>query len=206
MGTRQLGAAILMTSTLLACSDPKEATESNFTKAAQAHLDAAFPHCLLPFAFPAESEEYDYKGINDGLRALAKIGLLSEKEETKKERVGFFRTTRKLFTYDLTNEGRKFYTPVDKKADRSGFCVGRAEVVDVTTFTEPADLFGHRVSQVTYTYRVDDLPDWTKQPEVVDAFKELGLWHRAGKEPLKAIDAFILTNKGWVHQKQMKGF
>lgn len=69
-------------------------------------------------------------------------------------------------SYAPTERGAKWFRDIERsmgggRKERFASACGAAsgEVVDVVRWTEPADTFGQRISQVTYTYRgVDPLP------------------------------------------------
>jgi hypothetical protein len=201
--------AIAVMSIVAGCADPKAATETNFRVALQHYLNTAYPRCYYTENFPVTRNMHvgDRHAILD---SLTKVGLLSAKEVSRKELAGEYFTggkTRTLvqMTYDLTDEGRKFYTPNAEKnpfgGSKGGFCFGKATVKAVTQFTEPADLLGQKVSRVQYTYVVSDLPPWAKIPEVQSSLTALKGDAESDTTPVKAVAALILTNKGWVHEK-----
>jgi len=201
--------AVLIMSVVAGCADPKAATETNFRVALQHYLNTAYPKCYYTENFPVTRNLHvgDTQAI---LESLVKVGLLSVKEVSRQELAGEYFTGGKTRTivqmaYDLTEEGRKFYTPNAEKnpfgGSRGGFCFGRATVKAVTQFTEPADLLGQKVSRVQYTYVVSDLPPWARMPEVQSSLTALKEDATSDATPVKALAALILTNTGWVHEK-----
>ena len=191
------------------CSDPKAASEKNFEAAIQSYLDTAYPKCYFTRQFPT-TNEFDIGGSGAVLQALTQAGLLVEKEESRKE-VAQWGGGKKVVvksSFDLTDEGRKFYQPDAVKRPGGeaigGFCFGRAAVKAITQFSEPADMFGHRISRVSYSYTVSELPGWAKKPEITSALKALQADAASAEEPVKALDALVLTNTGWVHEKLFK--
>jgi DNA-binding PadR family transcriptional regulator len=182
------------------CSNPTKPNEANFGKAIQAYLDEAYPKCLFYGKFPIETPEFDLGNVRPALRALSAAGVLTE---TATKRRGHF-------VYDLTDEGRKAFKPnmrVAMNGDKmGGICTGKAVLQSITRFTEPADLMGAHVSQVTYRFEVRDLPAWTSNPAILDVkrFDVLNEWRNSAKEPLVSSDTVVLTNQGWVHENMMK--
>lgn len=185
------------------CSDPKAANEKNFKIAIQENLDKEYPKCYIKQAsFPAiKNNSYESKYYT----ALVAAGLLSLKEEPNEVNESIFSNKKKtvfLPTFNLTEEGKKFYKN-DKEINSftgkitGGFCFGKATVKEVTEFTEPADAGGAKVSQVTFTYQVSDFPAWTKLPEVSAAIAELQKEVESEKTPIKGRDMLVLTNNGW---------
>lgn len=192
------------------CSDPKAANEKNFKVAIQNYLDTAYPKCYITTNFPT-TIEYDIGGMEAKLRALAKIGLVSEKVGSREIIVGLGSDGKKTIpapSFDLTDEGRKFYKPdaVDRLSSgkMGGFCLGKANVKSISQFSEPGDMFGQHISRVNYTYAVSGFPAWTKTPEILAAINDLKADIESETTPIKRLDAFVLTNNGWVHEKLFK--
>lgn len=191
-------------------SDPKAANERNFQAAIQKYLDTAYPKCYFNQNFPA-SIEFDIGGTRAKLQALARAGLVVEKEESRQEVKDPFGGGKKTVvksSFHLTDEGRKYY-----KADViktmsgdhiGGFCVGKATVKAVTQFSEPADMFGNRVSKVEYTYTVSDLPNWAKAPEVTAAIDAIKIDATSESKSVSAHAVLVLMNNGWAHEKLLK--
>lgn len=190
---------------LIGCSNSKQANEKNFKSAIQAYLDTVYPKCFVNENFPAIVNS-DFLGRRAALRSLAKAGLLSEKELSRKEYKdwnGVLNVAIKS-EYALTETGRKFYNPDARQTlsgDRGGFCIGKATVKDITRYTEPADMFGHRITKVNYTYSVGKLPEWATLPEVTAAIPALKEAVESTAKPIKATHTLVLTNNGWVHER-----
>lgn len=192
------------------CSDPKAANEKNFKAAIQNYLDTAYPKCYVATNFPTTTE-YDVDRTTVKLRALVKVGLLSESVGSREIITHFGNGGKKSIptpSFDLTEEGRKFYK-ADVRGELSnrkigGFCLGKAIVKNITQFSEPADMFGHRISRVNYTYEVSGLPAWAKSPEIISVIYELKADVESDKTPIKRLDTLLLTNNGWVHEKLFK--
>lgn len=193
---------------LAGCSDPKKASEENFEKAAQAYVDTQYPKCFVLTNFPYETPEFDMSGQSKTLHALAGVGLVKETELSRKE------TPKTLFSeartdirysYDLTDEGRKYYKDNAQKMMSgktvAGLCVGTAKVVKVEQFSEPGDMMGQKISRVTYTYKVTGLPDWARNAEVLATSNDLKVAVASETVPIKETRAMILTNNGWVHER-----
>jgi hypothetical protein len=204
----RLAATVTLLVAVSGCSDPKAANEENFKKATQEYLDTTYPKCYVHTEFPV-TIDWDISGIKGKLQALAKVGLVVE-SEGKIERSGF--GNKKNFvtapSFDLTDEGRKFYKANIAKTlggkTLGGFCVGKATVTEVSQFSEPSDMFGQRISRVNYTYKVSEFPSWAKSDEVLEAISNLKIDVESEQNPIKKLDALILTNNGWIHEKLFK--
>lgn len=77
-----------------------------------------------------------------------------------------------------------------------GACVGHRVVDEVTSWTEPADNGGQKVTQVAYTWKLSDMPGWVDKK----AFAEAGIEGIEQAQPGKMI--LVKTNNGW----QASGF
>lgn len=200
---RKIACAVLSLTVLAGCSDPKAASEKNFKVAAQAYLDTIYPKCYVIQNFPI-TKDYYQGDTRNSLIALAKAGLVQEKELSRKDvrDWGGEKRIQVKSSFELSETGRKFYKQDVASAyggKYSGFCVGKAEVMEVVRYTEPADTFGQRLSQVNFTYTVKDLPDWAKSSELIEAVPALKPDVGSDVEPLKRTDTFVLTNNGWMH-------
>ena len=96
-----------------------------------------------------------------------------------------------LIAYAPTGKGEPYFRAVERKAtDRTvavpSFCTAKGEVVDVVRWSDPADIGGQRVSQVTYTYHgVDPIPVMPKAEQTRMA------------EPRETTVSFELQSDGW---------
>jgi len=178
------------------CSDPKAANESNFKAAIQQHLDTVYPRCYVIADFPYSTKGGFFNRSKE-MGALAAVGVVSVKEIDSKEK-----------SYELTELGKTSYKENAGTGfsgqKLSGLCFGKASVTAVTQFSEPAEILGHKVSQVNYEYTVSDLPDWAQTAQVQGAFAELKKDVQSKDKPRKALDTVLLTNKGWVHERQFR--
>lgn len=206
MKKRIICAVVLTALVLVGCGSKQDANEKNFKIAIQNYLDSAYPKCYFFENFPAVAMDFDLKNEKGTLAALLKTGLVSVKDEPHEE-AQFFGNKKTVIkpTFYLTEEGKKFYkTDVEKTLGGQsigGFCMGKAKVQDVPQFTEPSDMFGQKISRVNYTYVVSDLPSWTKSPEILSAIPSLKPDVESENTPIKGLDAVVLTNNGWIHER-----
>ncbi|MDO7902266.1 hypothetical protein ACE1YR_08165 [Pseudomonas sp. K1(2024)] len=198
----------IVTTALVGCSDPKKASEENFEKAAQAWLDKAYPECLVTSTFPMNTQEFDVYGTNKTLNALAEVGVLTAVETSRKdypENIFQKARTEIKYRYELTDEGRKYLKDDARtKPDGTvipGLCIGRAKVDKIEQFSEPGDMMGHRISEVTHTYKVDDLRKWASTPALMDVNSDVKRMVASQEKPIREKRAFVLTNNGWIHER-----
>ncbi|MFF7065221.1 hypothetical protein [Pseudomonas sp. NPDC008258] len=185
---------LALLATLAGCSGSEDTSKASFQKAAQAHLDTRYPHCFINSAFPTKTQDFDLQGTNKALHALARVGVVSEKEVSRTEvpaRLWQPARTDIYYAYDLTDEGRKYY-----KADK-GLCFGKAQVTAVEQFSEPSEATGQKTSNVTYAYKITGLPAWANDEGVKASIADLGKAVASNDTPFKETRAMVLTGQGW---------
>lgn len=187
------------------CSNPKDANKENFAKAAQAYLDTTYPRCYVTSNFPKKERIYEGKESKSIYHALAAAGILSERVSEKAEKIAFLSSSYTEYEYDLTEEGKKFYREGIAETfggdSVGGICFGKAKVSSIENFTEPSDMMGMRVSRVSYRYNVEDIPEWAKSAEVTAASSTIKEDVESDKKPIENMAGFILTDKGWMHER-----
>ncbi len=194
---------------LIGCTNPKEATESNFKDSIQAYFDEKQACFSVRASFPYEHEKKSTK--DDLLEELVKIGMLVSEESVKvttniinKDLV----TKEPAIKYLLTEKGNEVSEFVSKGngwlRGETKFCYGQYKVEGVSNFSEPADFFGQKVSQVNFTYKVVDIADWANNDLFKSKSSELREDFNSTGEAKNGKAALILTNNGWVHEKLFK--
>ncbi|MFJ4348888.1 hypothetical protein [Pseudomonas sp. NPDC089401] len=199
---------LALLATLAGCSDTQDASEANFRKAAQAYLDTQYPHCFVTTDFPTKTQDFDVNGTNKALHALATVGIVSEKEISRVEvpdRLWQKARTDIYYAFDLTEEGRKYYkadaqTMLNGKL-KGGLCFGKAEVTAIEQFSEPGQMMGHTISDVTYAYKVNGLPAWASDDKVRGSIRGLDEALATREAPAREKRVMVLTNNGWVHER-----
>ena len=97
-----------------------------------------------------------------------------------------------LVVYTPTNAGKAVFRPVEREAADHRMhaypemCAGRGRIDKVVRWTEPAEMFGQTVSQVTYRHSATHVP--ASMPADVRA---------TITRPQKATATLIKTNDGW---------
>lgn len=185
--------------TLAGCSNSEDTSEASFQKAAQAYLDTQYPRCFVISSFPAKTQDFDLHGTNKALHALARVGVVSEKEISRTEvpaRLWQAARTDIYYAYELTDEGRRYY-----KAD-NGLCFGKAQVTAIEQFSKPSEVTGQKISNVTYAYKITGLPAWAGDEGVKASIAELGKAVASNDTPLKETRAMVMTSQGWRLQEK----
>lgn len=210
------------------CSDPKAASKKNFETAINDWISKNPPCLALPSGsvraagraadagvFPlyvevANSEHparlENQKKAAAPFEALAAAGLLKG-EPAEIEQSGYFAGPQPklaVVAYTLTPEGEKAFSekgPASRWGSTPSFCYGEPSVKEIVRFTEPGDMMGMTVSQVEYSYQLNNLPEWAKSKPMQEAFPQLA---RDNADTLQDEDVVVLMNEGWVHEKAMK--
>lgn len=186
---------------LSACSsNKKEATEENIAKAVSAALEHGGAQCNHIGDLPAEYPVAKIKALRgvsggpDGLEALVRAGVLIETDTTVTVGIeqGGVRVPGKRF--EKTEAGQKF---ID---DKGYLCYGRMTLDKIVSWTPPASTAGVTETIVTYQYRLEDQPDWVKQPDIQKAYPEIGkLVAGAGHTPVRM--PLVQTEDGWISEE-----
>lgn len=195
---------IAITTTLSGCNNPKAANKENFAKVLSEYVaknsagfSRSLKYCNIHIGqMPSEGVFSGTPSDDDFARKLESLksaGILTidsrEEDRPYQGRV----TIRK---YDLTEKGKQIAKAI---SGSDVFYLPYCQVAfkEVKLFTEPADAFGAKVSQVDYTYAIEKVDDWVNNPEIIQAYPEV-------KEALdsvgKALDgkkALVLTSEGW---------
>jgi hypothetical protein len=152
----RLTTAILLTVAIGGCSHKKtEASNENFQRAINAYFYNHRDECLFKTArkFPDEVKVHEKDEMKD-MDALAKAGLLTRTED------GAFQ----LVHYELT--------PLGTRAT-GRFCFGQRDVTSVDSFTPLRVEEKRKASDVTYRYRIVDVPVWAQDENLKKQFPEL---------------------------------
>jgi len=209
---------------LAGCSNAKEASKGNFEHAINEWIEKGPPCLDIPDgtvtapgqkydALPAYveatpktqsfAEEVRQRRLGP-LDALVDAGLMKKTPTEIEQQTMFGSAGGKVavIAYDFTSEGKAAFSDAAGSSmmggKRSGLCYGKPHVDEVTNFTQPADMMGMTLSQVSYKYHLADLPAWAKNPKMKAAFPDLA---RNTAESLDAKAAVVLTNDGWKHEK-----
>ena len=203
---------------LSACgSDPKAASEANFEAALNAHF-LKTKECIKVGSKPKDdgfvySSRADGKGFGTDKREfyddLMAAGLLTTVSFNKEEKSfrGIGKQMVPYIGFKISAEGEKYLRPteLDKGFFSTGtpqLCYGTPQVVDITNFTEPAEVMGLKASNVQYIYEIVNVAPWAKNPSVVKQFKWLP--ERLANQSIEGDADMVLTNNGWSHHNVLK--
>lgn len=125
--------------------------------------------CLwtAPVKFPVQADTSNDEQTKT-FDALTDAGLLARKPEEKKR---FLIGSKQVNDYDLSDQGRKSWTPDSSQPGYGNFCYGHPHVNDIDSSTA-ADDTATRYS-VTYHVSADSPPAWTNSAEMKTAFPKM---------------------------------
>ncbi|KFX03060.1 dNA-directed RNA polymerase, beta subunit [Pectobacterium betavasculorum] len=118
-----------------------------------------------------------YNVSDEILRGLVEQGLLTVSQQPN----GFG----SVDVLEVTDKGQE----VEFWNREEGACVGHRVVAEITSWTEPSDGNSAKITQVTYTWKLDAVPGWVDK----NAFSGV----KGMAEPEEAKIVLVKTNKGW---------
>ena len=207
------GAALFVT----ACgNDPKAANEANFEAALNAHY-AQMKQCIRVASAPnAEGIIQEFRtsgGVQDKqlsfYNGLVDLGLLDAVSYQKDTKNFSGQVTGKAdwVGYKFSENGKTYLRPaaLETGAFSTGarqLCYGTPQVVEIVSFTEPAEAMGVKVSSVQYTYKLVDVAPWANEPALSKQYEWLPERISAGQ--IAKDDDLVLTDNGWTHHSVLK--
>ncbi|POZ45758.1 DNA-directed RNA polymerase subunit beta [Citrobacter braakii] len=118
-----------------------------------------------------------YSANDEILKGLEEQGLLTVSQQAN----GFS----SVDVLEVTDKGQE----VEFWDRENGACVGHRVVAEITSWTEPSEGNGVKMTQVTYTWKLDGVPGWVDK----DAFSGV----KGMAEPEEAKIVLVKTNNGW---------
>lgn len=118
-----------------------------------------------------------YSANDEILKGLAEQGLLTVSQQAN----GF----NSVDVLEITGKGQE----VEFWDRKDGACVGHRAVAEVKSWTEPSEGNGVKMTQVTYTWKLDGVPGW------VDKNDFSGV--KGMSDPEEAKIVLVKTNNGW---------
>ena len=208
MKTNVLCVMVLVTLLLAGCGSKNDANEKNLSDATNAYLVKKGQLCLgLAAKWPVDLQDSDrgpgsVKGSE--MAALEKIGLVrSQETETEVTPLSGARPVKvKVLRYELTDDGKKFYQEkeaaglIGQKESRGDICFGQRALDSVTKTEGPITVGDKKEVTLYYTYKIENLADWAKNPDVQETFPGIvSTINGAGKTQLN--QNLILTDQRW---------
>jgi len=108
----------------------------------------------------------------------------------------------KVLRYELTDNGKTFYREKDRlrlggnKQVQGDLCYGQQALDTIVKWEGPTTLGDSKAASVFYTYRIENLAEWAKNPDIQRVFPGIvSTINGAGNTQMN--QALILTNQGW---------
>lgn len=177
---------------LCACGSKKDANERNFAAAMRQYLDKRGELCLGLEQWPVTIKE-GYRGISpkssEAMAALEAAGLLKGEDDEEKtpDWAGTPRNI-KVRRYTLTEAAKPY-------AKNQDLCWGKKALDKIVKWEGPMKLGDYQEAEVTYTYRIENVADWARKPDIQAAIPEIhGELDGVGQEDRHVVK---LTSQGW---------
>ncbi|WP_260705103.1 hypothetical protein [Edaphobacter flagellatus] len=189
---------------LTGCSNEKKPNAANFTNAINQYLAKHGQECTFfaqtfPIDVPA-SELKAQSGTAPQMAALERAGLVRGSDTTAviHGMMGALGPSapRAVRRYELTDMGKKYFQmKPGVLGQSSAFCYGQEQVDSIVKWDEPTAQGGASSTEVTYTYKFQQLADWAKQPDVEQVFPAIkSTLDQVGSNQVVELHR---TNKGW---------
>lgn len=189
---------------ILGCAvDPSDVHPDNFKAALQNFTDKN-SSCFLRIELPYTVDERSLNPFKSKYDALLKAGVISF-EKTGEHRVvvaGRGTVITELGTYTLKPAYQANYqVPATKGRGQIGCFVGRKVTIGtILDYSEPVDVGGYMVTEVTFDYTVSGLPEWLDHPEMAKQYPGVVAEYRARGLPIKSKRPLGLYENGWEAQ------
>ena len=199
---------VLGTFLLAGCGSKNDASEKNLSEATNAYLVKKGQLCLgLAAKWPVDLQDSD-RGVGSvkgsEMAALEKVGLVRSQEASVEitPLSGTRPVKSKVLRYELTDDGKKFYQEkevpglIGQKESRGDICFGQQALDTVIKTEGPITIGDRKEMTLYYTYKIENLADWAKSPDVQSTFPGIvSTINGAGKTTLN--QNLILTDHGW---------
>ena len=141
----------------------------NYRTAIDAHFKA-YPACIWsqPKKFPVQAATSD-DAKTEGYDALTQEALLNRTTAEKKIII----VSRQVNNYDLSDKGRNTWTADSSQPGYGNFCFGNREVTSIDNSTLGTNSAGAKTVDVTYHYKIVNVPDWAKSPVMKTAYPNM---------------------------------
>ena len=207
--------AALSVATLTACGSKTDANEKNFGEAMTQYFDKKGDLCLNTKRWPVDLSEMDLrlqKTMQDGrtnqMAALEAAGLVKG-EDTEVDIMGIMGkptgAKAKIKRYTLTDAAKPFAQEKEVASiglngktteKQTDLCWGKKALDKIVKWEGPMKFGDYQEAVITYTYKVNNLADWAKKPEIQASFPVVksildGVGSKESKHAIK------LTSQGW---------
>lgn len=188
---------------LAGCKNTSAPNAANFTKAINEYLAKYGEVCTaIGRQFPIDIPMAQSDGMGSQLAVLEQAGLVHATDMTAVvhgilDSLHGPTSPQPVKRYELTDEGKKYFeTMPGTFGTTTGFCYGQKRVDSIEKWTKSEATGGYSQIEVTYTYKIANVPAWATRTEVQQAFPDIGAMVRE-QSKVPQIAGLELTNKGW---------
>ena len=173
---------VTLSAALSACGGKTAANETNFAAAVTQYFDKKGDMCLDPVKWPVDVYETDLRqqkmypdGVAGQMAALEAVGLAKGDDvdlpatfvDGKPDGLKV-----KVRRYTMTDAARPYLH--ENAGHLPRLCWGRKSLSKVTRWADPAKAGDHEETSVIYTYKLSNVVDWARKPQIKEAFPVLG--------------------------------
>jgi hypothetical protein len=195
---------VTLSASLSACDSKTAANKKNFGITVTQYFDRKGDMCLDPMKWPVDVYETDMRqqklfpdGVAGQMAALETVGLARGEDM---ELPGTFVDGKpnglkvKVRRYTMTDAAKPYLRANAKQQQR--MCWGRKSLDKVVRWADPSKVGDHEESAVIYTYKLSNVADWARKPQVKEAFPVLG--RTVDGEHTQKEKLYVkLTPQGW---------
>ena len=195
---------VALSASLSACDSKTAANKKNFGITVTQYFDKKGDMCLDPMKWPVDVYETDMRqqklfpdGVAGQMAALEAVGLARGEDM---ELPGTFVDGKpnglkvKVRRYVMTDAAKPYLRANAKQPQR--VCWGRKSLDKVVRWADPSKVGDHEESAVIYTYKLSNVADWARKPQVKEAFPVLG--RTVDGEHTQKEKLYVkLTPQGW---------
>lgn len=199
---------------LAACGSKTDANEKNFSAAMSHYFDKKGDQCLKGEAFPVDLNELAVR-LQESMAssqlkrmaALEAAGLVKG-EDAEVDIKGWNQAVirkEKVRRYTLTDAAKPFLQEREVTAfglngttrvTQTDLCWGKKTLDKIVKWEGPMKFGDYQEAVITYTYKVHNVADWAKRPDVLVAFPYMKTV-LDGAGSTESRHALKLTSEGW---------
>jgi hypothetical protein len=195
---------VTLSAALSACDSKTSANAKNFAITVTQYFEKKGNMCLDPVKWPVDVYETDLRqqklypdGVAGQMAALETVGL-AKGEDT--ELPGTFVDGKpnglkvKVRRYTMLDAAKPYLRADAGRQPR--ICWGRKSLDKVLRWAAPTKVGDHEESSVIYTYKLSNVADWARKPQIKEAFPVLG--RTVDGEHTQNEKLYVkLTPQGW---------
>lgn len=198
VGTRgRAGLCIAIAMAITACGSKDDPTRENFAATIDQYLQQSGRVCLDYTRWPASVmiTKTSASSVERQMLALESVGLIKKVGETKPWSQ----------TFDLTDAAKPYLVDRKFRVMKIGavedvsvptLCWAQKKLQEVVQWDKPMQMGEFQMVQVLYTFKLENVAEWARRPEVQEAFPVIRQHLKDGDQG-KERTVVKLTSEGW---------